>query len=272
MITVAAGTYRTALTITARGSAHRPIFLCGQGRVVIDGGRTTAAPVIDFRRAQYWRVLDLTVRNGTVGVRGSHAQQVTLQGLTITGSGRQGVWWRLDSTDNLVRETMITGTGRSGAAAGQGVAVGRPSATWCRPARCEPDESDRNAVINSSVRRTTGSAVLAYEGTYNGVVDGNAIDGRGMAGSDAWVDIHGVSWTVSDNRGRHSPRDGFRSLRVYDGSGAGNRFSGNRGRDLDERREHGYLVALRPDRDARLTCDNVVTDRSAPVSDRRCRR
>lgn len=272
MIEVAEGTYRTALTITADGTAKAPIFLCGTGQVVIDGGGPAAAPVINFVRSRYWRLLDLTVRNGSAGVRAERTGHVILQDLVITDTGRQGVWWRRGSADNVVRESTISDTGRADRAAGQGVVAGRASADWCRPGRCEPDESNRNVVMSSKFRRTTGSAVLAYEGTYNGVVDGNVINGRSMVGDSPWVDIHGVSWTVRDNRGRHAPRDGYRSLQVFDGSGSGNVFSGNSGSDLNERRDDGYLIALRPDPDARLACSNKVGDRSAPLSNRRCRR
>jgi hypothetical protein len=272
VIAVTAGTYRTRLLITARATAAKPIFLCGSGRVIIDGGGTQTGPVIDFRRTRYWRVLNLTVQNGSFGVRGRHTNQVTLQRLIITDIGRRGVWWRDFSSSNVVRESTIVRTGRTDKARGQGVAVGHPASQWCRPSRCVPDENNGNVIMTSTITATTGSAVLAYEATYNGVVDHNMIDGRLMADDDAWVEIRGVSWTVSSNQGRHSPRDGYRSHQTAEGSGAGNIFRRNTGRDLNERGAGGYLVALRPDPSAQLSCNNKVSDHSAPVSNRRCRR
>jgi hypothetical protein len=272
VISVAAGTYRTRLLITARATAAEPIFLCGSGQVIIDGGGTQTGPVIDFRRARYWRVLDLTVRNGLLGVRGRHTDHVTLQRMVITDIGRRGVWWRDLSSSNIIRESRIVGTGRTDRAGGQGVAVGHPASQWCRASRCEPDESNGNVVMTSTIEATTGSAVLAYEGTYNGVVDHDTIDGRDMVTDDAWVEVRGVSWIISSNRGQHSPRDGYRSHKITAGSGAGNIFRGNTGRDLSEQTAGGFLVALRPDSTAQLSCNNKVLDQSAKVSNRRCRR
>lgn len=270
VVAVTAGTYRTSLRLTARATRARPVFVCGRGRVVIEGGGTGAGPVVELRGARYWRLVDLTLRSGSEGVSGRDADHSVLQDLTITRTGGAGVAWRTGSAGNLLRDSTVSDTGILTRTAGQGVVVGTPATAWCRPSRCVADENNDNVVLDTRVRDTSGSAVRAYEGSYNGVVYGLRINGAQMSADDAWVDIRGSSWLVAHNDGRHSLRDGFRAQVAAQGHGESNRFQANTGRDLNEGRGGGYLIALRPNRADLVSCDNTVPDRSAPRSNLRC--
>lgn len=50
------------------------------------------------------------------------------------------------------------------------------------------------------------------EGTCCGLISGNTFDGTGMSGenfADSWIDLKGDKWTVENNTGVHSIKDGI---------------------------------------------------------------
>lgn len=271
-IEVAPGTYRVRLEAAAEGTRAEPVFLCGAGadRTTIDAGGPAEGPVLTFRGARWWRVVGLTLTNGRNGVRATATEQVVLQQLEITRAGEQAVWWRELSSDNLVRTTAISRTGLSDAGAGQGVVAGTSADRWCTPDRCDADESNRNVVVDSTFRSTTRAAVLAYEGTYSGVVHADTFDGSDLGSSSAWVEIRGSDWLVSGNTGRRAPGDGYRSRAAFQGHGLNNTFLANTGRELDRSDHGGRLISVRPAGSNRVSCDNRVSDGSAPRTNATC--
>ncbi len=272
VIMIDQGTYAGPLEATARGTEGEPIYLCARGRVILRGADPTT-PVINFRQARSWRVIGLELDGGLNGVAAASSNRLVLQSLTVTGTAAEGVRWSDNSSDNVLRDSSISRTGGADPAGGTGIAIGSPLSVWCpSPSNCVPDESNRNVIMTSSFAETPGLGAHAYEGTYNGVLYRNRFDGRSTTAANAWVDIGGSSWQVLSNRGRWSPRDGFRTSEATNGVGGNRTFSGNHGRDLGRREAGGYLIALRPDRADRVACSNQVTDRSVPVTNGRCRK
>jgi hypothetical protein len=51
-----------------------------------------------------------------------------------------------------------------------------------------------------------------------------------VSAADSWVDVKGSGWTISDNRGQNSPRDGFQQHEILSGWGDRNIFQRNTSR------------------------------------------
>ena len=100
------------------------------------------------------------------------------------------------------------------------------------------------------------------------MISGNSFNGAGLKdGADSWVDVKGSYWTISDNRGTDSPKDGFQTHVILDGWGTGNVFSGNTA-TLGHGTGVGYY--LNQELTNRVACDNTETGAAKGLSNVPC--
>ncbi len=267
VIGLAAGTYVGNFVATASGTATAPARLCGPTDAVLDGGGQKKGYVLHLDGAQHWVLHGFTVRNGQKGLVADGTVGSTISGLTVYGTGDEAVHLRKHSTDNVVVGNTISDTGSRKAKFGEGVYVGSAHSNWCDITDCEPDLSDRNQVLGNAIYATSSEAVDIKEGTSDGVLSGNQLDGSGISDADSWVDVKGNDWTVSDNVGRHSPLDGFQTHDVSDGWGTRNVFTGNSGSLTDA---DGVLIALKPVNENRASCNNTLLGGTGELTNKTC--
>jgi uncharacterized protein YodC (DUF2158 family) len=226
------GVYTGSFEITRSGTAAQPIYLCGPSDAALYLRGVQHDTVLHLRSASHWRLVGFTVHGGQKGVMVDTGEHVVLQGLHVGETGHEAVHLRKNSTDNVVRGLKIRKTGLLEPTFGEGIYIGSARSNWCEVTSCAPDRSDRNLVLGNKISFTTAEAVDLKEGTSSGILSDNSFDGAGMVASaaDSWVDVKGNGWTISDNRGLHSPKDGFQQHEILPGWGDRNVFRRNTSR------------------------------------------
>lgn len=267
-ISLAPGTYTGNFVASAKGTAAKPIALCGPRTAILDGGAIDRGYTLHLNGAQYWQVSGFTVRGGMKGVMADNAQANRIEGLAVTGVGDEALHLRRGSSDNLVRGNVIQRAGLRTPAIGEGVYVGSAQSNWCELTSCLPDRSDRNVVELNDISLTTAEAVDIKEGTTGGMLRKNSFAGAGMTTADSWVDVKGNGWTISENTGNGSPVDGFQLHRVLEGWALDNVFTGNNA--TVNGTGYGFTITTNKDRN-QVTCTNKVFKAAKGYANVACR-
>ena len=254
-IHLADGVYPGTFVATTKGTADRPIFVCGGPGAVLDGGGVKKGYGFHLNGADHWRLAGFTVRNSQKGVMADTVNHAVISGLTVEQIGDEAIHLRKFSSDNVVENNTIRDTGRRRDKFGEGVYIGTAVSNWPQITGGAPDTSDRNVVRGNTMTATTAEAVDVKEGTTGGFVTGNTFDGSALTGADSWVDVKGNGWTVSGNSGQRSPEDGYQTHQVADGWGRGNTFTKN----VAQVDGPGFGFHLAPVEDNRVLCDNKAT-------------
>lgn len=269
VIAVEPGVYAGHFTIRAKGTPERPIHLCGPREAVLDGRALNQGYVLHLDGAANWRLSGFTVRNGLKGVMVDGGRSNVLQGLAVEETGDEAVHLRRASVGNVVRGLEIRRTGRVHPRFGEGLYVGTAKSNWCDISACGPDRSDRNQLLSNKITLTTAESIDVKEGTSRGVIAGNTFDGRALTGdADSWVDVKGNNWTITENRGEFSPRDGFQTHQILKGWGDHNVFTNNRARMTGGAGGFGFFLDKPLSNE--VACDNEQTAASKGLSNRPC--
>lgn len=272
VIRLAPGTYRDQINLTAKGTADKPIWVCGPRSAVIDTGTVRDNHGIMISNSSNLIVTGMTVRNALKGITMRASSSVTVSDARIDTIGYEGVHLRENTTDSFVVSNIISKTGTLDPFFGEGVYVGSSEANWCELTACQPDRSDRNAIVGNSIFKTGSDPIEVKEGTSGGVIKGNALNGtNAMPKAEAWVKVKGNGWTVTGNSGSASTENGFRLQGSSKGWGLDNVFSDNRA----EVGAPGYGFSLyEPNGDGTsrtiVSCDNVVTQAASGFTTAPC--
>lgn len=223
------GTYAGQFQATTSGTHSAPITLCGSRSAVIDGGGTTSGYGFHLDHAAWWRIEGFTVEGGQKGVVTDASDHDLIYGLYVHGIGDEAIHLRALSSYDTVSHNVIRDTGLHNGYYGEGIYVGSANHNWCRYTNCQPDKSDHDLIIDNNVADTTAENVDIKEGTSFGTIIGNQFNGAGMNRADAtsWVNVKGNDWTIIDNTGVDSNKDGFSDHQVYPGWGIDNVFESN---------------------------------------------
>lgn len=254
VISLSDGVYSGNFTADRAATPERRIYLCGGPGAVLDGGGTDTGYVLHLDHADYWVVSGLTVRNGQKGIVADTVKGAIFQKVTVTGLGQEGIHLRRNSTANLVVESTVRDTGKVTPEYGEGIYVGTAVSNWCSLTACRPDESNFNLLARNTISNTTAENIDIKEGTIQGVISGNSLSGNGMTSSDAWVNVKGNAWTIENNTGTDSPRDGFQTHNILLGWGDHNLFRSN----IATIGGRGTAVASTPPMNNTVACSNQV--------------
>lgn len=269
VIYIESGIYPGHFTIKAKGTAARPIYLCGTSDAVLDGRALNTGYVLHLDGAQHWRLSGFMVRNGQKGIMLDNSKDNALQNLHVEETGDEAVHLRKASTGNVVQGLQIRKTGKVHPQFGEGLYVGSAKSNWCEISNCGPDRSDRNQLLGNKITLTTAEAIDVKEGTTGGVIAGNTFDGRGLTGdADSWVDVKGNLWKISSNRGEYSPKDGFQTHVILPGWGDRNVFTANTA-ILAGAKGVGYY--LHKPLKNQIGCDNTQTGAVGGLSNVHCK-
>lgn len=138
------------------------------------------------------------------------ANHNVLNNLLIYDINEEGVHFRKNSSDNVIKSSTIRSTGLVSPGFGEGLYLGSAVSNW---ADGYPDRSDRNmAIKNHFGPNVAAEAIDIKEGTEGGLIDGNTFDGTGMSGAnsaDSWLDVKGSNYVISNNVGSDTLKDGF---------------------------------------------------------------
>ncbi len=269
-IVLSPGIYRGDFTDTRAGTATQPIVICGPSSAVLDGGTLDHGYTLYLDGADYTTVEGITVEHGLKGIMADYWDHGTIDDVTVVNIGQEGIHLRRFSSYDVIEHSRVSHTGLSSASNsihyGIGIYVGSAYENWPRYTGGAPDRCDYDTIIDNSISYTAAKSVDIKEGTTGGKLIGNYFNGTGIVppeGAEAWVDVKGNDWLISDNSGIHSPRDGFEVHVKYPGWGRDNVFTGNHV-DLDHR-GFGFNVAD-SGTDTTVSCTNVVVGPQAQFS------
>ena len=272
-IRVADGVYTGAWKATVSGTAQARISLCGGRGAVLTTGSLDSGHALWLNGASYWTISGMTLREALGGLSISAGSYNVVENLEIHTTGQHALHVAVLSSGNVLRGNNIHHTGRRKPEFGEGIYIGSYHTSWCDRTACQPDRSDGNQVIGNTVGPyVTAEHVQVMEGTTGGVIRGNVFDGTGMGApahpyADSWVAVMGNGWTVEENRGTASLRNGFEVWVEVDGWGVDNVFRRN---DADVRAEgHGFNVNSRAVRTV-IGCDNAVRNAAAGFANVNC--
>ncbi|MBE1580042.1 right-handed parallel beta-helix repeat-containing protein [Amycolatopsis roodepoortensis] len=221
------------------GTSSSRITLKGPRSAVI---KASAGRTLELT-GSYWNLTGFTLTGGQKGLMATGVKNTVVDGIKVTGVGHEGIHFQYTSTDNVVKNSEVTDTGREYAGYGEGIYFGSAKGNW--PGGT-PDRSDRNKALNNKIGpNVRAESIDIKEGTTGGELRGNVFDGTGQSGehfADSWVDMKGNNYVVADNRGSkvfvHDANYGGFEVHVQlDGWGRGNTFSGN---TADVRSSYAY--------------------------------
>jgi hypothetical protein len=267
VIALQPGTYPGNFVATAAGTPEQPIFVCGGADAVLDGGGIQEGEVVRLDGARYWRLVGFGIRNGRKGILAEGTVGSEFRSLAISGVGDEAVILRRTSTDNLVTGVTIRSTGLRRPQSGEGIYVGTSSANWCLITACNPDGSDRNALVGNDIAGTTAESIDVREGTSDGILRGNRFDGFGMTAAESWVDIKGNGWLIDENAGVNSPKNGFETHEAVVGWGRSNTFRNN----IADVNGPGRGFSIQSSRGNVFECNNEATRAAGGTSSLFCR-
>lgn len=230
VIHVEDGTYDGDWVANADGTETEPIWLCGGPGAVLSNGGIRGGYGLHLNGAPWWHVYGMTITSAHKGVIVDGSHHVIIEALTVHGIGDEGIHLRTFTTDSLVVGNTIHDTGNRREKFGEGVYIGSSDANWGILTGGLPDASDRNTVSNNTIYDVTAEAVDVKEGTSDGVVSGNVMDGSGQTseGADSWIDVKGNNWVISGNEGHYSLLNGYETHhRNLTGNGLGDWGLGN---------------------------------------------
>lgn len=250
-IELAARVFHGTFVTSRSGLSTRPIVLCGLPGTVIDGGTTMTGYGLHLWHANWWTVRGVTVQHALFGVMLDDSSHDVLDGLDVHDVGYAGIRLRAFSRSNVVRESVVHNTGQRRASFGEGIYVGTSVRSWCAETACVPDASNDNTITANRIYATTAESVDVKEGTVGGRIQGNHFDGARMI-ERSWVDVKGNGWTIADNDGVSSPRDGFMTEQILPGWGIDNEFTHNRAN------VEGPGFGIRVSGANAVRCDNAI--------------
>lgn len=215
LILLADGTYPGLFEATTNGTPEARITLCGSRNAVIDGGDVGNGYAFHLT-ADYWTIHGLTVTNALKGIMADDADFTIVEQVDVNTIGHEAVHFRTNSSDNVIQDSDIHDTGLKRDKFGEGVYLGSAVSNWGKYTNGDPDQSDRNQVLRNRIWNTTAECIDVKEGTTGGLIEGNVFDGSMLSGADSWVDVKGNTYTVRNNTGANSPKDGFQTHVIND--------------------------------------------------------
>lgn len=229
--TMPSGNYTGSFSIEADGTPANPITLTGGRGAIIDGNGTSGRYGLYLNGANHWNLVGFTVANASKGIMLDRSNHTYIDNVRVTNIGAEAVHFRAFSSDNIIVNSEIDGTGKVSAQFGEGVYVGSASgANWGLHSGGLPDTSDRNIVLNNSFTDFTAEAIDLKEGSSSNYVGGNIFEGSSLSGensADSWVDIKGRCNLVENNTGTNTLLDGYQVHNVYQSWASLNVFRNN---------------------------------------------
>ncbi|SCE10204.1 Right handed beta helix region [Streptomyces sp. DvalAA-14] len=231
-IKLADGTYAGQFTATVKATAAAPVVLTGSAKAVLtsNGGNGYG---LWLNGAPYWQVKGITVANSTKGIVMDASPHVTLDGVSVHDIGYEGVHFRSGSDHGLIQNSDVHDTGTTHPDYGEGVYIGSANSNWGQYAGpTGVDASDYVQVLNNTIGpNVAAEGIDIKEGTHDGVIRGNTLDGTGeknQNSGDSTIDVKGDNYVLDGNVVSNPYTDGFQVHNVYDPYGCGNTFTDNK--------------------------------------------
>lgn len=217
-IQLADGTYNGNFVIRNKnGTVSQPIIIQGSKNAIINGGTTSTGYAFYVDICTYICVKGFQVTGAQKSVVFDQVQNSTIDGLTCHDCGAESILIRNFSCDNTVQNCEVYTTGLVSPQFGEGIYIGLAYSNWTAPRSRTggaPDTSDRNRIINNNIHDTSAECIDIKEGTSDGIIRGNMLEGANMSGqnyADSWINLAGCGYTVENNTGTNALLDGIQT-------------------------------------------------------------
>ena len=271
VVEMAPGTYSDQINLTANGTAANPIWICGPRSAVVNVGSIQNNHGIQISNSSNLVIAGMTVTNSLKGISVIRSTNVTVADTLIDNVGYEGIHLRAFTTDSTVVGNTITNTGQRNPFYGEGIYIGTSENNWCAQTNCKPDHTDNVRVLENHISRTGSQPIEVKEGTSNGIIRDNVIDGANMPRANEWVKVKGNDWTIEGNQGTHSPLHGFAVNGSVTGWGLRNTFIDNSGAvDAGGYAFFIYEKGGKKSSDTDVSCSNSITHAAEGFSNIPC--
>jgi hypothetical protein len=242
-IHLADGSYDDQFVATTPGTASKPITLTGSRNAIITdplfapsdtdcpSGQTGYG--LWLKGAPHWNLTGFTVAGGKKGIVLDASPDVTIDSVTVHNIGYEGVHFRTGSDHGVIRNSNVYDTGTEQPGYGEGVYIGSANSNWaCYATSGGVDASDFVQVLANHIGPgVAAESIDVKEGTHDGLISGNVMDGTGQQDqhdADSDIDVKGDHYTISGNTLTHPVLDAIQVHNVYASDGCGNTFETNR--------------------------------------------
>ncbi|GAB3893749.1 right-handed parallel beta-helix repeat-containing protein [Kibdelosporangium lantanae] len=244
-IQLADGDYGDQFIATTSGTAANPITIQGSAKAVLHDPKfkesDTDCPSgltgygFWLQGANYWNLKGFTVQDSRKGIVLDGASHVTIDGVTVHDIGYEGVHFRKSSSDGVIKNSNVYNTGKVEPGYGEGVYLGSSNSNWsCYGTNNgkNPDASNNIQVLDNKIGpNVAAEGIDIKEGTVNGVVKGNTLDGTGeknQNSADSTIDVKGDGYLITENTAKNAFLDTFQVHNLWKKTGCGNTFSKNK--------------------------------------------
>jgi hypothetical protein len=145
----------------------------------------------------------------------------------------------------VIKNSTVYNTGKEEPGYGEGVYLGSANSNWsCYGATpSTPDASNYIQVLDNRIGpNVAAEGIDVKEGTHDGVIAGNTLDGTGEKNqhdADSTMDIKGDKYKITDNVAKNGYLDDIQLHNVWGNTGCGNTFSRN---TLTVTNKNGYGI------------------------------
>ncbi|MFI9381789.1 right-handed parallel beta-helix repeat-containing protein [Kutzneria sp. NPDC052558] len=242
-IQLADGDYGDQFVATTPGAASAPITLVGGPKAVLHDPKFTPGDTdcpsgqtgygLWLQGASYWNLKGFTVTTSKKGIVLDGATHVTIDGVSVHDIGYEAVHFRKSSAYGVIKNSTIYNTGLEQPGYGEGVYLGSANSNWeCYGATpSTPDAGNYIQVLNNKIGpNVAAEGIDVKEGTHDGVISGNTLDGTGEKNEnsgDSTIDVKGDKYTITGNTVRNGYLDGIQLHNVWGKTGCGTTFSNN---------------------------------------------
>ena len=255
-IKLADGDYGDQFIATTPGTASAPITLTGSAKAVLHdplfnlgdtdcpSGQTGYG--LWLQGANYWNLKGFTVDDSKKGIVLDGASHVTIDSVTVHDIGYEGVHFRKSSAYGVIKNSNVYNTGLEEPGYGEGIYLGSSNSNWeCYGTNKGkgPDAGNYIQVLNNKIGpNVAAEGIDVKEGTHDGLISGNTLDGTGeknQNSADSTIDVKGDNYTITGNTAENAYLDTFQVHNVYQKTGCGNTFSKN---TLTVTNKNGYGI------------------------------
>ncbi len=213
------GSYYATFGLARSGTATAPITIQGSANAIIDGNGTSGRYAFEMYGASYAVIRGITFNNASKGLVLDGSSNNTIDGVTISNTGAEGIHFRAMSANNTLENSTISDTGVQQPQFGEGIYIGSAGDNnWTVYACDQPDTSDHNSILYNTVLRARAESIDIKEGTTGALIDHNTFIGdesatppapSGENSADSWMDVKGNDDVITNNTGTNSLNQGF---------------------------------------------------------------
>jgi len=185
------------------GTADKPITiesLKSDDKAILKGDTTEGSKFILWIKGEYWVIKNISLKTGGKGLVLDEASNSIIDGVEVSNIGDEGIHLRSGSSNCVVKNSIVDGTGLVQPGFGEGIYIGSDRSQHYKYKR----ECNNNIIENCTIKNTRAEAVDVKEATTGTIIKNCDIYGGKISGTqnnyaDSFIDLKGVWAKVFGN-------------------------------------------------------------------------